>query len=82
MGPIIAAIPIRPPKAVSRRRSSSDPLIELGFDRHRKGPIAIAAAIPPTAEVISELKNATGSTRRMLPVKSARVARGMQILWD
>lgn len=44
-------------------------------------PIAIAAAIPPVADVTSWTEmNVTGSTSQMLPVNSARVARGMKNL--
>jgi hypothetical protein len=46
-----------------------------------KAPIAIAAANPPVIDARSEMdRNETGSTHRMLPAKSARVARGLKNL--
>jgi len=78
---MISARPIRPPKAVSRRRLRSEPDPKAVNVCPMKAPTAIAAASPPTTDVRSGTEeNATGSTARMLPAKCARVARALKIL--
>jgi hypothetical protein len=78
---MIRARPMKPPIAVARRRFWSEPRPKLVNPWPMNAPTAIEAASPPAIEVSSWTgRKATGSTFRMLPAKSARVARGMQIL--
>ena len=68
---------MNPPTAISRRRSFSVDgwITERAWPMN--APIAIAAANPPASEDKSWTEEkATGSTARMLPANSARVARG------